>query len=240
MLWVGVNAPLSILEQREKERENRIRGSARGQFHKVHVDVSYDLEIDTHHASLAENIEKIQFFANQKNEQQNIRVRPLQEADIAKIVIHYSFPWSTPESTQSVWNKYYLEQQSGIRTVALLEKNHEILGYGSLLRQSECSRFLSNNIPEINAIWIHEAHRSQGFGTLLIQWIENLAKQEGYDQIGIGFGLYADYGPAQKLYFHLGFIPDGNGVTYAGQPTIPGQSYPLDDEFILWLVKDLR
>lgn len=68
VLWVGVNAPLSILEQREKERENRIRGSARGQFHKVHVDVSYDLEIDTHHTPLAENIEKIQFFGNEKND----------------------------------------------------------------------------------------------------------------------------------------------------------------------------
>lgn len=63
VLWVGVNAPLSVLEQREKERGNRIVGSARGQFHKVHVDTFYDLEIDTHQASLTENIEKIKSFA---------------------------------------------------------------------------------------------------------------------------------------------------------------------------------
>jgi chloramphenicol 3-O phosphotransferase len=30
VLWVGVNAPLAVLEQREKDRGNRIQGSARG------------------------------------------------------------------------------------------------------------------------------------------------------------------------------------------------------------------
>lgn len=63
VLWVGVNAPLCILEQREKERSNRIAGSARGQFHKVHADTTYDLEIDTHHATLDENINKIKSLA---------------------------------------------------------------------------------------------------------------------------------------------------------------------------------
>lgn len=63
VLWVGVNAPLSVLEQREKERGNRIQGSARGQFHKVHVDATYDLEINTHQASVSENAEKIKSVA---------------------------------------------------------------------------------------------------------------------------------------------------------------------------------
>jgi hypothetical protein len=43
----------------------------------------------------------------------------------------------------------------------------------------------------------------------LIKWLENLASQEGYNEIGIGVGLYRDYGPAQQLYFQLGYIPDG-------------------------------
>ena len=63
VLWVGVNAPLPVLEQREKERGNRIQGSARGQFHKVHVDATYDLEINTHQASISENAEKIKSLA---------------------------------------------------------------------------------------------------------------------------------------------------------------------------------
>lgn len=63
VLWIGVNAPLPVLEQREKERGNRIQGSARGQFHKVHVDATYDLEIDTHQGSINENAEKIKSLA---------------------------------------------------------------------------------------------------------------------------------------------------------------------------------
>lgn len=63
VLWVGVKAPLAILEQREKERGNRIQGSARGQFYKVHVDTTYDLEINTHQASVSEITQKIKSFA---------------------------------------------------------------------------------------------------------------------------------------------------------------------------------
>ena len=242
VLWVGVNAPLSILEQREKERGNRIVGSARGQFHKVHADATYDLEIDTHHATLAENVEKIKSLASDREKQVENRLllRPLQKTDIPTIVDRYSFPWSTPEKTMVIWNTYYEEQESGIRTVVILEKNSDILGYGSLLRRSECPFFLSGNIPEINAIWIDEEHRRQGLGTALIKWIESLAVKEGYAKIGIGVGLYRDYGPAQRLYFQLGYVPDGNGITYKGQSTIAGQSYPLDDDLLLWLVKPLN
>ena len=60
VLWVGIKSPLPVLEQREKERGNRIIGSARGQFYKVHADTSYDLEIDTHHNSIDEAVSRIQ------------------------------------------------------------------------------------------------------------------------------------------------------------------------------------
>jgi chloramphenicol 3-O phosphotransferase len=53
VLWVGIKAPLNVLEAREKERGNRMHGSARAQFFTVHKGVSYDLEIDTEKESLA-------------------------------------------------------------------------------------------------------------------------------------------------------------------------------------------
>lgn len=155
-------------------------------------------------------------------------IRPLIETDIPKIVSRYSFPWSTPEKTKALWDTYYREQEDKVRTVAVIEKNGEILGYGSLLRKPECPFFAQRNIPEVNAIWIDEEHRRKGLGTALIKWIENLASHEGYNEIGIGVGLYRDYGPAQQLYFQLGYLPEGNGITYKGEPTISGQSYPLD------------
>ncbi|HCE6154635.1 TPA: N-acetyltransferase, partial [Legionella pneumophila] len=64
------------------------------------------------------------------------------------------------------------------------------------------------------------------------------------DVVGIGVGLYGGhdggYGQAQRLYVNRGYIPDGLGVTYGYKPTVPGQTYPLDDDLILWFTKKLR
>jgi chloramphenicol 3-O phosphotransferase len=58
-LYVGVLTPLDILEEREQRRGNRFPGTARGQYFKVHQNVSYDLEINTHTESLQTIIESI-------------------------------------------------------------------------------------------------------------------------------------------------------------------------------------
>lgn len=47
VLWIGIHTPLSVLEQREKQRGNRMIGSARAQYYQVHKGVTYDLEFDT-------------------------------------------------------------------------------------------------------------------------------------------------------------------------------------------------
>lgn len=71
VLYVGVTTPLDILEKRERLRGNRFVGGARGQYFKVHENVAYDLEIDTHAQSLEENIEKIkQAFSERENSKQ--------------------------------------------------------------------------------------------------------------------------------------------------------------------------
>jgi GNAT superfamily N-acetyltransferase len=167
-------------------------------------------------------------------------IRTLQKTDIPKILRRYFFPWSTPDKSKALWDQYYQDQKEGIRTVGVIDHDQEILGYGSLLRKSQCLSFKEKHIPEISAIWIDEGFRRHGLGTALIEWLENLARKEGFSRIGIGVGLYSDYGPAQRLYFKLGYIPDGNGITYKGEVTVPGKDYPLDDDLILWLVKNLN
>jgi chloramphenicol 3-O phosphotransferase len=59
VLYVGVVTPLEILEQRERARGDRFLGGARGQYFKVHENVAYDLEIDTHAHTIEENVAKI-------------------------------------------------------------------------------------------------------------------------------------------------------------------------------------
>ncbi len=159
------------------------------------------------------------------------------EADIETISFAYCPSWTTPQALQEKWQSYFEEQQEGIRTVAIVRKGQELLGYGSLLLKSKYPHFV--DIPEIHDIWIYEKHRRQGLGRHLIGWLEALALQKGYNEVGIGVGLYADYGSSQRLYIKLGYIPDGRGVTYNFQRTTPGVSYLLDDELLLWLKKSL-
>ena len=47
VFFVGVRAPLEILEQREIARGDRDIGQARWQQGRVHAGATYDLEIDT-------------------------------------------------------------------------------------------------------------------------------------------------------------------------------------------------
>ncbi len=47
VLWFGIKTPLPILEERERLRGNRMHGTARAQYFKVHKDITYELEFDT-------------------------------------------------------------------------------------------------------------------------------------------------------------------------------------------------
>jgi chloramphenicol 3-O phosphotransferase len=57
--FIGLFAPLEVLEVRERERGDRLIGLARWQYDRVHRDVAYDLEIDTTAGSPAECAERI-------------------------------------------------------------------------------------------------------------------------------------------------------------------------------------
>lgn len=115
----------------------------------------------------------------------------------------------------------------------------QVLGYGSLVWRSDYQPFAASGIPEINDLVTAQASRGRGVATRLIAEFEALALAAGCRTIGLGVGLYADYGPAQRLYSALGYRPDGAGVTWRGQHVVPGASVVLDDDLLLWMVKPL-
>ena len=166
-------------------------------------------------------------------------IRNLQKNDIPQLVKDFTGPWTTPEIVESRWNKYLEEQKQNVRVMCVIEDDDKLLGYGSLLFRSEYNYFSENNIPEICDVWIGDEFRELGYGTKLIEYLESLAESKGFEKIGIGVGLYEDYGMAQRRYVKLGFIPDGKGVTYKCKPVVPGGSYPVDDDLILWFTKPL-
>jgi len=47
VFYVGIFAPLEVIEERERGRQDRLMGLARWQYNLVHQNKSYDLEIDT-------------------------------------------------------------------------------------------------------------------------------------------------------------------------------------------------
>ncbi len=169
----------------------------------------------------------------------DVEIRLLEEADIAPIALQFQFPWISSLDSALKWALYYKEQQNKERIACVLLCGDSFIGYGSLLFSSMSSHLRKENIPEINDIWIHADYRKKGYGQSLILHLESLAKNLGYSEIGIGVGLYDSYGSAQRLYHKLGYKPTGTGITYHGLPVTPGQSYPVDDDLLLWLTKSI-
>jgi chloramphenicol 3-O phosphotransferase len=62
--WVGVHAPLEVLEERERRRGDRDIGLARWLFDRVHKGVRYDLELDTGRASAIDCAARIKLEFN--------------------------------------------------------------------------------------------------------------------------------------------------------------------------------
>jgi len=142
----------------------------------------------------------------------------------------------------------YLAERKEILERYLAEKNERLaivatlpgvgaVGYATLVRKSHYPYF--DGIPEIMDLNTIEKYRGQGVASAMLDYLENDAKECGYKTIGIGVGLYADYGPAQRLYIKRGYIPDGKGAVYDGKPVIAYDSYPIDDSLALYMTKKL-
>ncbi len=115
-----------------------------------------------------------------------------------------------------------------------------VVGYGSLVLDSAYPPFRAKGIPEINNLVVAAEFRRHGIGSALIDALEAEARRAGRVEIGIGFGLYPDYGPAHRLYVKLGFVPDGLGTTYLHEPVRGGATLPIDDDLVLWLTRTLK
>jgi chloramphenicol 3-O phosphotransferase len=51
LVTVGVHCPLEVLEERERQRGDRLVGLARWQYDKVHADMTYNVTVDTSKAT---------------------------------------------------------------------------------------------------------------------------------------------------------------------------------------------
>lgn len=148
--------------------------------------------------------------------------------------------WPKPVS---LFESYFQEQSQMKRVVWVTWVNNAVAGYVTLKWHSGYPPFLAAGIPEIVDLNVLPSFRKLGIGSELLEVAECEARTKS-ELIGIGVGLYGGtdggYGSAQRLYVKRGYIPDGKGVTYNGQYVVPGKSYPLDDDLVLWFTKKLR
>lgn len=166
-----------------------------------------------------------------------IHIKDFNKSDISLIVNCFAeHQWHKPETTV---HAYLSEQTLGKRKVWLAFDNENFAGYVTLKWQSDYASFSEQNIPEIMDLNVLPPYRKKGIATRLLDLAEIHAMQRN-ERVGLGVGLYPDYGTAQKLYINRGYKPDGLGVTYRYQRIIPGNYVCLDDDLILWFTKILK
>ncbi|MFI4937409.1 MAG: GNAT family N-acetyltransferase [Candidatus Berkiellales bacterium] len=165
-----------------------------------------------------------------------INIRLMIHGDVPEIVTAFkNIGWNKPVA---LFQGYLEEQKNKERFVWCAYKNNNFAGYVTLNLNSRYLPFREQNIPEINDLNVLQQYRSKGIGTQLLDVAEKKAASFG-NKVGIGVGLYPDYGAAQKLYVKRGYIPDGKGATYQYHNTLPGKDYCLDDDLNLWFIKEM-
>ena len=171
----------------------------------------------------------------------NILIKPLTKEDIPLVVEAFDASGWTQKDI-SIFKDYLSEQNNGERLCWMAFAQDNFAGYVTLKWVSSYKPFFEKNIPEIMDLNVLPKFRNLGIGSLLLKQAEFSAKEK-CSIVGLGVGLYAGKdggsGAAQILYVNNGYIPDGCGITYKYKPVKPGDSYPVDDDLILWFIKHL-
>ncbi len=105
-------------------------------------------------------------------------------------------------------------QQQGQITYLIAWYKNQPVGHGMIKWHRSHDDFVAPHLqeecPDIEDLFVLEERRSQGIGTWILRYAEDLARQRGYQQIGLSAGAEAD-DPARRLYERLGFRDVGFG-----------------------------
>lgn len=167
----------------------------------------------------------------------HLTLTPLDKSDLDEIVLAFQqIGWHKPKN---LYETYLAEQASGVRLALVARDNKKFCGYVTLKWVSDYPSFAEQNIPEIVDLNVLPDYRKQGIGTQLIEACELAAKEQGRAFIGLGVELTADYGSAQRLYIHLGYVPDGKGLYYKNIAVKYNENVKADDDLVIYLTKRL-
>jgi GNAT superfamily N-acetyltransferase len=167
----------------------------------------------------------------------DLSIREMEPDDVPMISSAFSaIGWNKPEGR---CNRYCKEQEAGKRVVLVAFVIGEFAGYGNIVWKSDYPPFREQSIPEIWDLLVLPSFRRRGIASAIMDRAEAMISKRS-DTVGVGFGLYVDYGPVQRMYVLRGYVPDGQGCTYQHEPVCGGQQVGADDDLVLWLTKRLK
>lgn len=158
-----------------------------------------------------------------------------------------SFSPRDPHRPPNYFEEICLQQAAGLLALFVAETTQQAYaGHVKVLWEAQYAPFREARIPEIQDLFVLPGYRRRGVAMRLLDSAEQaIAARAVADdpaavaQAGLGVGLYAEYGPAQRLYILRGYVPDGRGACYRQQPIRGGQILPFDNDAVLYMVKRL-
>jgi len=168
-----------------------------------------------------------------------VSIRRLERGDCRAIAEAFQrIGWSSHKPLFQ-YEQYFAEQESGERDVLVAFDRGVFAGYLTIVWRPQYEPFRTKGIPEVQDFNVLPAFRRRGIGTALMDRAEQEISARS-SIVGIGVGMYSDYGNTQRLYVKRGYVPDGRGLTYGGKVLEPMESTVNDDHLVLYFTKQLH
>ena len=166
----------------------------------------------------------------------DIAVQPVDEGN-SESTVRFLIEWVSDGEAEA---RSYLADHAEPDGASLIATNRsDVIGYVAIVWESDYDGFRSRGIPLVHQVAVAGPFLRQGVATLLMDAAEQLVRDRGIATPGITVGLFDEYGPAQRLYGQRGYIPDGRGACRGQRPLSKGMQVTMDDDLIIWLIKDL-
>jgi len=164
-------------------------------------------------------------------------IRLLEPKDIPEIAHAFQqLGWNKPASQ---YERYLSQQELGVRNVYVASVDEKFAGYLTICWESSYQPFYVQGIPEIVDFNVLPNFRRKGIGTQLMDKAESeIARVNSV--AGIGVGMTADYGAAQRLYILRGYLADGLGLHWRDHHVHYHEDVIVDDELALYFTKVLK
>jgi GNAT superfamily N-acetyltransferase len=166
-----------------------------------------------------------------------ISIRLLKAKDIPNLTNAFlNTVWKTPEAH---FQALLAAQDKSECVVLVAYSGSKIAGFVTIKWHADYPPFAEKGIPEIRDLRVLPEYRRHGIATALIDEAEKRIFARS-PLVGIGVGLYADYGPAQRMYILRGYVPDGRGILYKNRQVEPGRDVFVDDNLVLYFTKERK